>query len=70
MVPVGRWRFRCQDTSRNLWRDNCEIDSCSLRRLNLKTLAVQGPVVLKPESSGTVTVKSSSVYDKPVIDPK
>ncbi|KAI0290299.1 GMC oxidoreductase [Russula brevipes] len=31
--------------------------------------ATLGPVVLKPESSGTVTVQSSSVYDKPVIDP-
>lgn len=31
---------------------------------------VQGPVVLKPESSGTITVESPSVYDKPVIDPK
>ena len=31
---------------------------------------LQGPVVLKPESSGTITVKSPSVYDKPVIDPK
>jgi choline dehydrogenase len=25
---------------------------------------------LKPESSGTITVKSANVYDKPVIDPK
>ncbi|KAI0295100.1 GMC oxidoreductase [Multifurca ochricompacta] len=28
-----------------------------------------GPVLLKPESSGTITLKSASVYDKPVIDP-
>ncbi|KAH9958741.1 GMC oxidoreductase [Russula dissimulans] len=28
-----------------------------------------GPVVLKPESSGTITIKSSSVYDQPIIDP-
>lgn len=27
------------------------------------------PVVLKPESSGTITVTSSSVYEQPVIDP-
>lgn len=27
-------------------------------------------MVLKPESSGTITVTSPSVYDKPVIDPK
>jgi hypothetical protein len=33
-------------------------------------LSVQAPVVLKPESSGTITVTSSSVYEKPVIDPK
>ena len=31
---------------------------------------VQAPVVLKPESSGTITVTSSSVYDKPLVDPK
>ncbi|KAI9454085.1 GMC oxidoreductase, partial [Russula earlei] len=31
--------------------------------------ATLGPVVLKPESSGTITVKSSSVYEQPVIDP-
>ncbi|KAF8487360.1 GMC oxidoreductase [Russula ochroleuca] len=31
--------------------------------------ATMGPVVLKPESSGTITVESPSVYDKPVIDP-
>ncbi|KAF8258550.1 GMC oxidoreductase [Lactarius quietus] len=31
--------------------------------------ATIGPVVLKPESSGTITVNSASVYDKPVIDP-
>ncbi len=31
---------------------------------------MQGPVVLKPESKGTITVNSSNVYDKPVIDPK
>jgi choline dehydrogenase len=27
-------------------------------------------MVLKPESSGTITVTSSSVYERPVIDPK
>lgn len=27
-------------------------------------------MVLKPEGSGTVTLKSSSIYDKPDIDPK
>jgi choline dehydrogenase len=27
-------------------------------------------MVLKPESSGTITVTSSSVYEQPVIDPK
>ncbi|KAH9017381.1 GMC oxidoreductase [Lactarius pseudohatsudake] len=31
--------------------------------------ATLGPVVLKPESSGTITIKSASVYDKPDIDP-
>ncbi|KAI9451422.1 GMC oxidoreductase [Lactarius psammicola] len=31
--------------------------------------ATIGPVVLKPESSGTITIKSASVYDKPDIDP-
>jgi len=31
--------------------------------------ATIGPVVLKPESSGTITINSASVYDKPVIDP-
>ncbi|KAI9435467.1 GMC oxidoreductase [Lactarius indigo] len=31
--------------------------------------ATFGPVVLKPESSGTITLKSASVYDKPDIDP-
>ncbi|KAI0256392.1 GMC oxidoreductase [Lactifluus subvellereus] len=29
-----------------------------------------GAIVLKPEGSGTVTLKSSSIYDKPDIDPK
>ena len=33
-------------------------------------LTLQGPIVLKPESSGTLTINSASVYDKPVIDPK
>ncbi|KAI0063347.1 GMC oxidoreductase [Artomyces pyxidatus] len=28
-----------------------------------------GPVVLRPESSGTVSLKTASVYDKPIIDP-
>jgi hypothetical protein len=36
----------------------------------LRVLWVQAPVVLKPESSGIITVTSSSVYEKPVIDPK
>ncbi|KAH9968390.1 GMC oxidoreductase [Russula compacta] len=31
--------------------------------------ATVGPIVLKPESSGTISVKSSSIHDKPVIDP-
>jgi len=31
--------------------------------------ATLGPVVLKPESSGTITINSASVYDQPVIDP-
>jgi choline dehydrogenase len=31
--------------------------------------ATIGPVVLKPESSGTISINSASVYDKPVIDP-
>ena len=35
-----------------------------------RILPVQAPIVLKPESSGTITVTSSSVYEKPVIDPK
>ncbi|KAI0052433.1 GMC oxidoreductase [Auriscalpium vulgare] len=29
-----------------------------------------GPVLLRPESVGTVTLETTSVYDKPVIDPK
>ena len=33
-------------------------------------LLMQAPMVLKPESSGTITVTSSSVYEKPVVDPK
>ena len=30
----------------------------------------QGPIALKPESSGTITINSASVYDKPIIGPK
>lgn len=31
---------------------------------------IQGAMALKPESSGSVRLKTSSVYDKPLIDPK
>ncbi|KAN0142076.1 GMC oxidoreductase [Lactarius tabidus] len=31
--------------------------------------ATMGPIVLKPESSGTITINSASVYDQPVLDP-
>ncbi|EED83502.1 hypothetical GMC oxidoreductase, partial [Postia placenta Mad-698-R] len=29
-----------------------------------------GPILLKPESSGTVELQSSDIWDKPIIDPK
>jgi hypothetical protein len=38
--------------------------------IEAQAFAVQSPVVLKPESSGTVAITSSSIYDKPIIDPK
>ncbi|KAH9966190.1 GMC oxidoreductase [Lactifluus volemus] len=31
--------------------------------------ATVAPVVLKPQSSGTITIQSANVYDKPLIDP-
>ncbi len=38
--------------------------------ISLDVGLLQGVVVLKPEGSGTITLKSPSIYDKPEIDPK
>ena len=46
------------------------VRQASLSKFRTYRLTSQGPIVLKPESSGTITINSASVYDQPVIDPK
>ena len=34
------------------------------------TILAKGTILLKPSSSGTVELRTNSVYDAPLIDPK